>query len=176
VWQPIRRILVPVDFSTASLQAASCAFAIARQLGAEVRCTTVVDVSDLRVAMHAGLHDFETSVQLQRQVRKWISEQFETLTTDAGIEVEREVRRGIPELEILKAIARFNPDLIVMGSTGIARRLPLGSRTRAVMRGTLVPVLTVRPRGDVETKRRAPVVKEKDETPRSRPASRRTRA
>jgi nucleotide-binding universal stress UspA family protein len=172
----IRRILVPVDFSAASLQAAAYAFALARQLGAEVRCTTVVDVSDLRVAMQAGLHDFDTSSALQRQVRKWIGGEFDRLTADAGVEVQRDVRRGIPELEILEAIGRYKPDLIVMGSTGIARRLPLGSRTRAVMRGTLVPVLTVRPRENVETRRRAPVVREKDETPRNRPASRRSRA
>jgi len=141
----IRRILVPVDFSAASLHAASFAFALARQLGAGIRCTTVVDVLDLRIAMRAGLDDFETNADLQRQVREWIDGEFEKLTAKAGLDVQREVRWGIPEQEILKTVRRFKPDLIVMGSIGIARRLPLGSRTRAVMRGTLVPVLVVRP-------------------------------
>jgi len=156
----VRRILVPLDFSAASLRAASFACALARQLGAEVLCTTVVDVLDLHIAMRAGLPDFETNADLQRQVRGWIDREFEKLTATAGLDVQLEVRRGIPEQEILKAVRRYKPDLIVMGSIGIARRLPLGSRTRAVMRGTFVPVLVVRPaenghENGVRTRRRS---------------------
>jgi nucleotide-binding universal stress UspA family protein len=143
--QSIARILVPIDFSAASLHAASFAFVLGRQLGCEVRCTTVVDVLDLRIAMSAGLHDFETNADLQRQVSKWIDGEFDKLTASAGVEVQREVRRGVPEEEILKSVRRYKPDLIVMGSVGIARRFPLGSRTAAIMRETLVPVLVIRP-------------------------------
>lgn len=144
----VRRILAPVDFSAASLRAASFAFALARQLGAEVRCTTVIDVLDLHIAVRAGLPEFETNADLKRQVRDWIHKEFAALTATTDVNVQLEVRRGIPEDEILKAARRYKPDLIVMGSNGIARRLPLGSRTRAVMRGTLVPVLIVRPTGN----------------------------
>lgn len=145
--QSIARILVPVDFSAASVHAASFAFVLARQLGCEVRCTTVVDVLDLRIAMRAGLHDFETNADQQRQVSKWIDGEFDKLAATAGMDVQREVRRGVPEDEILKAVARYRPDLIVMGSVGITRRLPLGSRTAAIMRETPVPVLVIRPGG-----------------------------
>lgn len=141
----VERILVPVDFSVASLHAASFALMLARQLGAELRCVTVVDVLDLTIAIRSGLQDFETNAGLQRQVRAWIDKEFENLSTTTGVDFEREVRRGIPEDEILKAVRRYKPDLIVMGSNGIARRLPLGSRTRAVMVRSLVPVLVVRP-------------------------------
>jgi nucleotide-binding universal stress UspA family protein len=119
----VRRILVPVDFFAASLHAASFAFALARQLGCEVRCTTVVDVLDLRIAMRAGLHDFETNADLRRQVGRWINGEFGKLTAIAGMDVQREVRRGVPEHEILKSVRK--PDIIVMGSIGIARRFPL---------------------------------------------------
>ena len=143
----VRRILVPVDFSAASRRAALFAFALARQLHCEVRCTTVVDVSDLRIAMRAGLHDFETNEDVQRQVREWIDGEFDKLTARSGVDVQREVRRGIPEQEILKAVGRYKPHLIVMGSTGVARRIPLGSTTGLVMRKTNVPALVVRPLG-----------------------------
>src|ERR1051325_251081 len=139
----VRRILLPVDFSAASLQAAS--FALARQLGCAVRCTTVVDVFDLRIAMRAGLHDFETNADLRRQVLRWIDGELDKLTAIAGMRVQREVRRGIPEQEILESVRRYKPDIIVMGSIGMARRFPLGSRTRFVMGHTAVPVLVIRP-------------------------------
>jgi Universal stress protein UspA and related nucleotide-binding proteins len=140
----VRRILVPVDFSDASRHAAAVAFGLARQLGAGVRCVAVIDVADLRIAMRAGLHDFETNRELQADVHRWIADQFDTITAECGLDVEREVRRGIPEQEILDSVRQYEPDLIVMGSSGITRRLPLGSRTRTVMRATEVPVLVVR--------------------------------
>ena len=140
----IRRILVPVDFSDESRHAASFGFTLARQLGCDICCMTVVDVLDLRIAMRAGLHDFETNDDLQRQVRRWIDGEFDKLTATAGVEVEREVRGGIPEHEILASVRRYEPDIIIMGSTGIARRFPLGSRTGYVMRETTVPVLVIR--------------------------------
>lgn len=97
--------------------------------------------------MRAGLHDFETNEDVQRQVREWIDGEFDKLTARSGVDVQREVRRGIPEQEILKAVRRYKPDLIVMGSTGVARRIPLGSTTGLVMRKTNVPALVVRPLG-----------------------------
>jgi nucleotide-binding universal stress UspA family protein len=50
---------------------------------------------------------------LQRQVRGWIGEEFDKITATAGVEVQREVRRGVPEHEILKSVRRYKPDLIV---------------------------------------------------------------
>jgi nucleotide-binding universal stress UspA family protein len=141
----VTRVLIPVDFSAASLSAAAFGLDLARQLGAAVRCTTVIDVLDLHVAMRTGLDGFETNADLQRQVGKWIDDEFEKLAVTSGVAFDREVRRGVPETEILAAVRRYAPDLVVMGSTGIARRLPLGSRAAAVMRGTIVPVLVVRP-------------------------------
>ena len=43
---------------------------------------------------------------------------------------------------------RFARWMASMGSIGIARRFPLGSRTRVVMRGTTVPVLVIRSADD----------------------------
>lgn len=142
--QSIARILVPVDFSATSLHAAQFAFVLARQLGCEVRCTTVIDVLDLRIAMRAGLHDFETNEDLQQKVGQWIDGEFDKLAATAGVTMQREVRRGVPEDEILKTVARYKPDLIVMGSAGVTNRFPIGSRTSAMMRETMVPVLVIR--------------------------------
>lgn len=141
----VKRILVPIDFSSASQRAATLAFALARQLGAQVRCMTVVNVLELPAALRASLRDIQTAADLERGIRTWLKGAFAKLTGGAGIEVDRRVRRGITEEEILKEVRRYKPDFIVMGSNGIARRFPIGSRTRAVMRTTTVPVLVVRP-------------------------------
>jgi len=37
-------------------------------------------------------------------VRRWIDGEFDKLTVIAGTDVQREVRRGIPEQEILKSV------------------------------------------------------------------------
>ncbi|HEX7154238.1 MAG TPA: universal stress protein [Thermoanaerobaculia bacterium] len=140
----VRRILVPVDFSDTSRDAARYAFGLARQLDAEVIATTVIDVLDLRIAMkNTGVREFETGEDQQRQVRAWIDAEFTKLTTECGCTVVHHVRHGMPEKELLAAIAELRPDLVVIGATGISGRKPLGSRTLEVINETDVPVLVV---------------------------------
>ena len=142
----IKQILVPVDFSPASSSAARYAIeTLAPQLGAEVTFVTVLDVGDLRVAMSAGLHGFENDEDVKRQVREWIESQFAKIesATDS-VKAKRDVRRGLPEREILEAIQEHHADLIVMGAHGIARRIPMGSKAEHVLRHTHVPLLLIR--------------------------------
>lgn len=141
----IERIVVPVDFSETSCRAAHYAVTeLAPQLRAEVIFVTVLDVSDLRVAMKAGLHGFETDAELHRQVEAWIEEQFRKIEVSAGVKARRDVRRGIPDHEIVHAIREHGAHLVVMGSVGITRTVPLGSKAEHVLRHVHVPVLLVR--------------------------------
>ena len=142
----IKQILVPVDFSKASRAAARYAIAeIAPQLKAAVTFVTVLDVSDLRVAMSAGLHGFEDDDDVRRKVQEWIEEQFASIETASdSVKAKRDIRRGLPEREILEAIQEHKADLIVMGAHGIARRIPIGSKAEQVVRHSKVPVLLVR--------------------------------
>ena len=142
----IKRIVVPVDFSAASCKAARYTVEeLAPQLGAEVTFVTVLEVSDLRVAMSAGLHGFETDEDVHRQVQDWIEDQFAKIesATDS-VKAKRDVRRGDPDREILEAIREHQADLVVMGSHGIARRIPLGSKAEYVIRHVELPVLLIR--------------------------------
>ena len=142
----IKRIVVPVDFSKASVAAARYAVAeLAPQLKAEVTFVTVLDVSDLRVAMSAGLHGFEDDDDVRRKVQEWIEEQFARIETAGdSVKAKRDIRRGLPEREILEGIQEHKADLVVMGSHGIARRIPIGSKAEQVVRHSTVPVLLVR--------------------------------
>lgn len=136
----IRRIVVPIDFSEASTRAAQYAVTELAPLGAEVVLVTVLEVSDLRVAMKAGLHGFDNDDELREQVEQWLAEQFAKFPDTA----RREVRRGIVEREIVEAIQEHEADLVVMGAVGIARRIPIGSKAEYVLRHADVPLLLVK--------------------------------
>lgn len=136
----IRRIVVPVDFSDASIRAAHYAVSELAPLGAEVVLVTVLEISDLRVAMSAGLHGFETDDELHAQVEQWLEKEFAKCPATA----RRDIRRGIVEREIVEAIQEHDADLVVMGAVGIARRIPIGSKAEYVLRHVDVPLLLVK--------------------------------
>ena len=138
----IKRIVCPIDFSAASCRAADYALReLAPSTGAEVLLVTVLEPSDLRVAMSAGLHGFDNDEDLHGKVRVWLDEQFARFP--AG--TKHEVRRGIPEREIVEAIQEQDADIVVMGAVGIAKRFPLGSKAEYVLRNSGVPLVLVKP-------------------------------
>lgn len=138
----IRRILVPVDFSEVSYRAANYAVReLAPQLQAEVVFVTVLEVSDLRVAMSAGLHGFDTDEELHRQVREWIEEQFRKIEAAGPVAAKRDVRRGLPERELIEAIHEHHADIVVMGASGFGHRSPIGGKAEHVLRHGGVPLM-----------------------------------
>jgi nucleotide-binding universal stress UspA family protein len=136
----IERILVPIDFSPESLRAVEVARALSEQSGAALRFVTVLEVGDLRAALDAHLSGFRTDEEVHRALEKWIDDNYARIDT-AG--ATREILRGIAEREILNEIETYQPQIVVMGSAGLARRLPLGSTTDYVLRHSAVPVLVV---------------------------------
>lgn len=141
----IERILIPVDFSPASRKAAKWGIDLASQLKVEALIVSVLEVGDLRVAMNAGLHGFETDDDVKRQVDEWVTSQYAQIVPKGAKNVRTDVRRGIAEQQIVEAIAQYRASLVVMGSSGVTRRLPLGSKTEHVMRHCDVPVVVIRP-------------------------------
>lgn len=140
----VRLILIPVDFSNPSRQAVKVGVALAGQIGAAVTLLSVLDVADMRVAVEKGLVPLTGGTDLHGRVQQWIESQFDELSAGTKVECERVVRRGVAELEIVSAIEKYAPDLVVMGSTGLAKRIPFGSTTEFVIRHTEVPILLVR--------------------------------
>lgn len=138
---PIRRLLVPIDFSPESLRAVKVARDLATQTGARLRFVTVLDVSDLRAALRAQLSGFTTDTEVHAALLRWIQDHYAQIDMTGAT---RTIRRGIVEQEILAAIASYKPDLVVMGSAGLMHRLPLGSTTEYVIRESPVSVLVVK--------------------------------
>lgn len=142
----IKRIVVPVDFSDASCRAARFVVEeLAPQLEAAVVFVTVLEASDLRVAMSHGLHGFETDEDVHRIVREWIESQFARIESAEGAtKATRDVRRGLPEHQIVAAINEHEADLVVMGAHGIGKRDPLGSKTEHVLTSSGIPLMLMR--------------------------------
>jgi nucleotide-binding universal stress UspA family protein len=131
-------ILVPVDGSAPSDEAAEHAIDLARETGATLSVVSVVDVGTLSAAKldaEALLDGYEA--EAERHV-----EAVADRAGEAGVAVETAVLRGTPYRIILDRIGAVDADFVVIGSRGrhgLARHI-LGSTTDRVLRLSPVPV------------------------------------
>jgi nucleotide-binding universal stress UspA family protein len=147
---PPKRILVPIDFSSASRTAASYAAKIAEPLGAELVLLHVI----------ASIEEVEALLQDHESI-DWTTARddaaleadklLETLGVAIGnIDVRRIVREGSPAPTTADTAEEIGADMVVVGShgrTGLVRAL-LGSVAERICRLSPVPVLVVRWKGD----------------------------
>lgn len=133
------RILVPTDGSDTSFLAAEHAIDIAAQYGAELHALFVVEQSG-----PAG--HWDVAVERQESAGERALDTVGGLADEAGITVEKHLRRGRPSEEIIDAAGDYGVDLVVMGThgrTGLGRLASAGSTTERVVRITRIPVLVV---------------------------------
>ncbi|MDY6817795.1 MAG: universal stress protein [Halobacteriales archaeon] len=138
------RILVPTDGSSGMRPVIDHAVELAVAHGATIRGVFVVNS-----ASYASL-PMETSWE---GVNEMLEEDgiaaldtVEEIAAEAGVSVETTLLEGSPSKEIVRYAEREECDLIVMGTHGRGGidRLLLGSVAERVVRGSTVPVLTVR--------------------------------
>lgn len=142
--QAVRRVLVPIDFSDASLSALHHAKEIALTYGAEVDLLHIVDTPTYPSAYDIDPVRFPTAEVLERT-----EDQLGDLAREEiGYEhvmVSAEV--GRPASSILDYVEEQAVDLVVIathGRTGLDR-LVLGSVTERVLRQCPTPVFVVKP-------------------------------
>lgn len=144
----IKRIIVPVDFSSHSLNALAYARDIARRVGAELLLLHVVepaylaDASDVYVS---GPHGAVLLKEQWRLAKAQLTRLGGELTKD-GYRVRSMVKWGAPAQVIVETAVRSRAHLIVMGTygrTGLTHML-VGSVAERVVRTATCPVLTVR--------------------------------
>ena len=149
---PYRRILVPVDFSAASLQALASARELAKTTGASLHLFHSVDDVSWR---YLG-YPLEALAQIQEAVTDSANEQLRELAIQVqreGLTVESSLVVSTRPATAIVTFARENTiDLIVMGThgRGAMLRMMLGSVAEHVMRTAPCPVMVVRdskPRG-----------------------------
>jgi nucleotide-binding universal stress UspA family protein len=147
---PIRKILVPVDFSDSSTPVLERAAALARGLGAEV---DVLHGWDTPESLPPDVQTSETTFGVQSLaglIEQSSAEHLREFVENAkqrGIAVTHSFSKSGPPAHVIVEAARTGHyDLIVMGTHGRSglTRVMLGSVAEKVVRHAICPVLTVR--------------------------------
>ncbi|WP_436926848.1 universal stress protein [Halosimplex amylolyticum] len=134
------RILVPTDGSEPSERATEHAVDLASQYGATVEALFVVDET------YPATSHWDVVVEEEEATGERALDAVAEAGENAGVAVERHLRRGVPHEEIVDAADDYGVDLIVMGThgrTGLSRVASTGSTTERVVRLTTVPTLVV---------------------------------
>ncbi|MEJ2760771.1 MAG: universal stress protein [Gammaproteobacteria bacterium] len=140
-----KRLLVPVDFSDASVAAFTAARDLCAALEGEMK---VVHIHQLQVP-YVGDGGFYVPEMDEDEVLKERENELADFVKKHGendVEISREVRLGDPETEINEMAGEYQADLIIMGThgrTGLSHLL-MGSVTESVLRHANVPILAVR--------------------------------
>jgi nucleotide-binding universal stress UspA family protein len=141
-----RKILCPVDMSTASARGLMNAIQLTREFNGHLIVLTVVPSASWLTLVVDAQAAGETIAEHERQWRSDF-EQFLLTAPLGGLSWQPEVRTGAPHQEIVAAAQAHQSDLIVMGSTGRAglARVLMGSVTRRMLQQLPCSLLTVRP-------------------------------
>ena len=132
-------VLLPTDGSEGAGVAVEVGLGLAAETGAAVHALYVVD--ERRV-----LSEYDLAVEAAEEAAEMALEAVERAGDERGVGVELHLRRGVPHVEILDAVADYGADLVVVGThgrSGLDRWLHLGSTAARVVRGSPVQVLTV---------------------------------
>jgi universal stress protein A len=142
---PIRRIVVPIDFSETSDAALDTAIAYAAFHKAEVSLVNVLRTTDYVMGSGMFLWTADMLRQAEDEARQTL-ELRAAIVRKAGVSVDLAVLNGIPEGEIVHYAEGVGADLIVMGThgrTGLSR-IAMGSVAERVVAHAPCPVMLVR--------------------------------
>ncbi|MCI0663757.1 MAG: universal stress protein [Acidobacteria bacterium] len=144
----ITDILVPIDFSTGSLQALDYALALVDPTG-EVYLLHVIDLDFVERLSAEGFGDTEPAME---RLREKAEAQLQKIAQDhskSGIRIESMVVVGKPFTEILRIASDLKFSLIVMGIRGRHQggieEILFGSTAEKVLRAARIPVMCVPP-------------------------------
>jgi nucleotide-binding universal stress UspA family protein len=146
----MKKILIPVDFSKASMMAFDIAFDVAKRYGAEIIAMNVVEeitTESYKITGEWHKADWEDRIYTYELLKK-SSAQLEKLVKDpnySAVKITGELRVGNPYHGITTIITERKVDLVVMGTRGHTKldEMVIGTNTEKVVRLSRCPVLTV---------------------------------
>jgi len=140
----IKNILCPVDFSTESKRALKNAIIMARRFNAELIILSVYEMiysDSLKLRLDWDEEIEYIKLEHEKEFNTFL-EGFNLL----DLKWDREIVKGLPSTEILKAISLYNSDLLIMGTTGKSglNRIVMGSVTEKVIREVPCSFITIK--------------------------------
>jgi nucleotide-binding universal stress UspA family protein len=139
----ITKILVPTDFSPASIAALEAALSLAKKFDASIVLMHAYQVPIYAYPTAPMTPAAELSTHVEQMALKALD--AAAAAQHAGVPIATGLYLGAPWEQILKAATEHDVGLIVMGTRGL-RGLPralLGSTTERVVRYAPVPVMTL---------------------------------
>ena len=147
----MKQILVPTDFSEQADAALSLAAEMAAANNAELLVLHVVEIPGQQYFNTTGEMDHVDpmeAVWVKKMIEKGESQLDDLYNDDRlkGINLKTNIRAGNAYYNISDIITEFEPDLIVMGTSGAtgAEEILIGSNTEKVVRNSKVPVLSLK--------------------------------
>lgn len=142
---PIRRILVPVDFSAPSDNATEYALWLAKELGAELELMHSYSLPVYALPDGGVMVGPEYAARVSSAAQDSLDASVARYSGQ-GVTVRAHLTEGIPHEEVARLVEELDAQMVVMGTHGRAgmRHLLLGSVAERVVRTSKVPVLTVR--------------------------------
>ncbi|MBW6491254.1 MAG: universal stress protein [Lentimicrobium sp.] len=151
----VRKILVPVDFSDASLKSCSYALGLAAKLKAEIKLLHVYYNPLIDMAPFDTSHTYQINlVNYLHEAEQHAKHQLINLAKDLKNQVKKSkattkitysLSNGLAAEEIIAASKKFKPGLIIMGSQGIGHKTGslLGSVTTKIIGKISAPLLAI---------------------------------
>jgi nucleotide-binding universal stress UspA family protein len=138
-------ILVPLDFSEASLNSLETAIALAKQQHAKITLMNVVD-SSLMFAFKGVAYISEKTIDSMVDVSsRMLDPLLARLKEEHQLECSSEIKVGLVPQAIINTAYHIDADLIIMGTHGVSgiRKFFMGSTAQKVIKISNCPVLTV---------------------------------
>lgn len=146
----MKNILVPIDFSKASLNAAKYAVSFAEALSANLHLLNVVPapvVIDDSILASVLI----TQAELSENNHRLMKEEVDSLSKKANVEIKSIVAEGLPSDVITEVAKELKAELIIMGMKGKGKSNSVfGSTATAVIRKAGFPVLVIPENGDYQ--------------------------
>ena len=141
----LENILVPLDFSEASLNSLETAIALAKQQDAKITLMNVVD-SSLMFAFKGVSYISERAIDSMVDVStRMLDPLLARLKEEHQLECSSEIKVGLVPQAIINTAYHIDADLIIMGTHGVSgiRKFFMGSTAQKVVKISTFPVLTV---------------------------------
>jgi len=146
----MKNILVPMDFSKASLNAAKYAVSFAEALGANLHLLNVIPAPGI-IDDSILASVLITQAELSENNHRLMKEEVDSLSKKANVEIKSVVAEGLPSDVIAEVAKELKADLIIMGMKGKGKSNSVfGSTATAVIRKSGFPVLVIPENGDYQ--------------------------